>query len=63
MSLFKGMTSRAGSAAAAKPVTGTREQLAEIPGKVSAALMMVDNDFIITYVNQPAIDLLNSRAD
>jgi len=36
---------------------------AEIADKVSAAIMMVDRDFIVTYVNPPTMTLLREHAD
>ncbi len=39
------------------------ELKAEIVDKVSSAIMMVDRDFIVTYVNQPTMELLRKNAD
>jgi PAS domain S-box-containing protein len=39
------------------------KQLAAIPNKVSAALMMIDRDFVVTYVNEPTMKLLRNNAE
>jgi len=40
------------------------EQLkSDIPDIVSSAIMMVDRDFVVTYVNKPTMELLQTNAD
>ena len=36
---------------------------AQISDNISSAVMMVDRDFIVTYVNQPTKDLLSANFD
>jgi len=40
-----------------------RSLLADVPNKVSAALMMVDGDFVVRYVNEPTMSLLRTNAE
>src|SRR5690349_17111924 len=57
MSLLKKITSYVGSA------YDIDELKNDIVEKVSAAIMMVDRDFVVTYVNEPTKELLRTNAD
>jgi methyl-accepting chemotaxis protein len=62
MSWFK--NSPAGSGKDGKRPAGHRvdELKADIVDKISAAIMMVDRDFVVTYVNTPTIELLRKNS-
>ncbi|AMN38492.1 methyl-accepting chemotaxis protein [Rhodoplanes sp. Z2-YC6860] len=40
-----------------------RNMLADVPNKVSAALMMVDREFVVRYANEPTRSLLRTNAE
>ena len=61
MSWFKPGSVRNGANGGHKAAYPLDELKAGIPDKVSIAVMMVDRDFVVTYVNGPTIELLRKH--
>ena len=60
---FLKKSSSAGSHAGGEPSAQIKELLSGVADKLSVAIMMVDRDFIVTYVNAPTMELLRKNAD
>ncbi|MGZ5835657.1 MAG: PAS domain-containing protein [Xanthobacteraceae bacterium] len=62
MNFFK-KSGSAGPRAGNEPSTQVKELLSGVADKLSVAIMMVDRDFNVTYVNGPTMELLRANAD
>ena len=63
MSWFNKSKASSGSKSGRKHAYNVDDLKRDIADKVSVAIMMIDRDFMVTYVNQPTIDLLKKHAE
>jgi PAS domain S-box-containing protein len=63
MSWFNKPNASAGAKSGRKHAYNLDELKRDLGEKISSAIMMIDRDFVVTYVNQPTMDLLKKNAE